>query len=46
MQLAFNAFLKGFRTGLRERPVTGAVKLGTGLGIAAGLMICLALALS
>jgi len=46
MQLAFDALLKGFRTGFREQPVAGAIKIGTTLGIVAGLMICLALALS
>ena len=45
MPLALDAFLKGFRTGLREQPAAGAVRVGTIIGIAAGLMICLALAL-
>lgn len=46
MSLAFDALLKGFRTGFREQPVAGAIRVGTTLGIAAGLMLCLALALS
>lgn len=46
MSLAFDALLQGFRTGFGKQPLAGAIKIGTTLGIGAGLMICLALALS